>query len=67
MNDDEIDDYYKQFVDFMRAQLQKKYDLQSSRKTSRGKDKNEGTSSLEPPKLTNKGKGLLEPIIQRGL
>lgn len=64
MNDDDIDDYCKQFTNFMQAPLSKKYNLQSSRKRSRGKDQNEGTSSLEPLKKNDKGKGLLEPIIQ---
>lgn len=64
LDDDDIDEYYKQFTDFIHAQLHKIYNLQSSRKRSRGKNQNEGTSSQEAPKLVDKGKGPSKMIIQ---
>lgn len=65
LNHGEIDDYCKKFIDFIQARLQKKYDLWSSRKRSRGQDQNEGASSQEPHKPTNKEMGYLDPIIKK--
>lgn len=65
LNDDEIDDYYKQFIDFMQDQLHKKREMRSYRKRSRGKYQKEGTSSIEPHKPVDKGKGFVDPIIPR--
>ena len=36
-DDQDIDSYCRQFVDFMQAQIHKKYDLRSSRTRTRGK------------------------------
>ena len=47
--DPEIDDYYKQFVDFMQAQFNRRYDLRSSRKRTRTQDQEEDTSQEEAP------------------
>ena len=44
--DPDIDDYCRQFVDFMQAQFHKKYDLRSSRKRTRTQDQEEES----PPK-----------------
>lgn len=49
----------------MQAQLHKKYNLQSYRKRSRGKDQSQGTSSQVPPTPTDKGKGSLDQITQK--
>ena len=38
IEDPDIDDYCRRFVDFMQAQLHKKYELISSRKRTRVKD-----------------------------
>lgn len=45
----------------MHPQWHKKYYMRPSRKRSRGQYQNECTLSLEPPKLTCKGNGPLDP------
>ena len=45
----EIDDYCKQFVDFMQAQFNRRYDLRSSRKRTRTQDQEEDTPQEEAP------------------
>ena len=42
--DPDIDDYCRQFVDFMQAQFHKKYDLRSSRKRTHTQDQEEESS-----------------------
>ena len=43
----EIDNYYKQFVDFMQVQFHRKYDLRSSRKRTRTQDQEEEVPQKE--------------------
>jgi len=58
LNDDEMDEYCRKFSDFMMAWLQKRISLRLSINTSMGHDQNKGTSSKNPPKLADKGKGI---------
>ena len=45
----EIDDYCKQFVDFMQAKFNGRYELRSSRKRTRTQDQEEDTPQEEAP------------------
>jgi len=54
LDDGEIDNYYRKFVNFMQAQLHRKYDLRSFRKGSRVQNQNEESSSSSPLKLVEK-------------
>ena len=60
--DPEIDDYCKQFVDFMQAQFHRKYDLRSSRKITCTQEQEEEMPQKETvvQKVGDKGK---KPII----
>lgn len=60
LEDDEIDSNCKQFVDFIQAQLHRKYDLNSSRKRPRGQHQNEENLHPSSPKSAKKGKTTLE-------
>ena len=70
--DPEIDDYCKQFVDFMQAQFNRRYDLRSSRKRTRTQDQEEDTPQEEAPtqkevtpqKPPEKGKRPLNQSLQ---
>ena len=68
----EIDHYSKQFVDFMQANFNRKYDLRSSRKRTRPQDQEEETPQKEVPaqkesatkRNTEKGKNPLNTPLQ---
>lgn len=54
MYNEEIDDYYGKFIDFVQIHLHKKYDLRTLRKRSRGQDQGEDLSISNPSKLLEK-------------
>ena len=68
----EIDDYCKQFVDFMQAQFNRRYDLRSSRKRTRTQDEEEDTpqksasaqKEVNTQKPPEKGKRPLNQSLQ---
>ena len=62
----EIDHYCKQFVDFMQAQFNVKYDLRSSRKRTRTQEQEEEPPQKESAtkKNTDKGKNPLNIPLQ---
>ena len=65
VEDPEIDDYRKQFLDFMQAQFHRKYDLRSSRKRTRTQEQEEKMPQKETvvQKVGDKGKRLItEPL-----
>lgn len=61
VNEEEIGDYCKQFVDFMQVQLHRRYDLISSRKRLREPDQEEGVSPQDTFIAPEKGNGKLDP------
>lgn len=57
--EEDINEYCKQFADFMQAQLHQRYDLRYWGKRSREPKEQEGTSPQDIPLVTDKGKGKL--------
>ena len=55
--DQEIDNYCRKFMDFMQAQLQKNYDLRSSRKRTQGQEKIKSQYQDNKPLLVSLVKG----------
>ena len=51
-DENEIDEYWKQFFDFMQAELHKKYDLRSRKRSRNQENESEKKVSTSSPKAT---------------